>query len=122
MPAAPSEISRGALDTVAPLFKRPGRQRPRAAEHAHLEQRRALRRLLHNVVQRVAQYICDTTVVDFVAHHELRIDHVYETFYTLIMGLLMYIRTHPDVPDETVKGNHRLDTPHRGLYRQVSGA
>ena len=58
---------------------------------------------LHNVVQRVAQYICDTTVVDFVAHHELRIDHVYETFYTLIMGLLMYIRTHPDVPDETVK-------------------
>ena len=58
---------------------------------------------LHNVVQRVAQYICDTTVVDFIAHHELRIDHVYETFYTLIMGLLMYIRTHPDVPDETVK-------------------
>ena len=58
---------------------------------------------LHNVVQRVAQYICDTTVVDFVAHHDLRIDHVYETFYTLIMGLLMYIRTHPDVPDETVK-------------------
>lgn len=55
------------------------------------------------MVQRVAQYICDTTVVDFVAHHELRIDHVYETFYTLIMGLLMYIRTHPDVPDETVK-------------------
>ena len=51
----------------------------------------------------MAQYICDTTVVDFVAHHELRIDHVYETFYTLIMGLLMYIRTHPDVPDETVK-------------------
>ena len=58
---------------------------------------------LHNVVQRVAQYICDTTVVDFVAHHDLCIDHVYETFYTLIMGLLMYIRTHPDVPDETVK-------------------
>ena len=93
----------GALDTVAPLFKRlvvsatSCRARsPRAAV-------RSTAAFLHNVVQRVAQYICDTTVVDFVAHHELRIDHVYETFYTLIMGLLMYIRTHPDVPDETVK-------------------
>ena len=48
-------------------------------------------------------YLCETTVIDFTTHHELRIDHVYETFYTLVMGLLMYIRTHPDVPDETVK-------------------
>ncbi len=55
------------------------------------------------MVQRVAQYICDTTVVDFVAHHELRIDHVYETFYTLIMGLFDVYPHAPDVPDETVK-------------------
>ena len=58
---------------------------------------------LHHAVERVAHYLCETTVIDFTTHHELRIDHVYETFYTLVMGLLMYIRTHPDVPDETVK-------------------
>ena len=63
----------GALDTVAPLFKR--------------------------LV--VSGHELPSTLTS--SHHELRIDHVYETFYTLIMGLLMYIRTHPDVPDETVK-------------------
>ena len=93
----------GALDTVAPLFKRlvaSGHELPSTLTSSSGALNGGF---LHNVVQRVAQYICDTTVVDFVAHHELRIDHVYETFYTLIMGLLMYIRTHPDVPDETVK-------------------
>ena len=103
----------GALDTVAPLFKRlvvSGHELPSTLTSSSGA---LYGGFLHNVVQRVAQYICDTTVVDFVAHHELRIDHVYETFYTLIMGLLMYIRT---------QGNHRLDTPYRGLYRQVSGA
>ena len=93
----------GALDTVAPLFKRlvaSGHELPSTLTSSSGA---LYGGFLHNVVQRVAQYICDTTVVDFVAHHELRIDHVYETFYTLIMGLLMYIRTHPDVPDETVK-------------------
>ena len=93
----------GALDTVAPLFKRlvaSGHELPSTLTSSSGA---LYGGFLHNVVQRVAQYICDTTVVDFVTHHELRIDHVYETFYTLIMGLLMYIRTHPDVPDETVK-------------------
>ena len=93
----------GALDTVVPLFKRlvaSGHELPSTLTSSSGA---LYGGFLHNVVQRVAQYICDTTVVDFVAHHELRIDHVYETFYTLIMGLLMYIRTHPDVPDETVK-------------------
>uniref|UniRef100_UPI0040262752 TetR/AcrR family transcriptional regulator n=1 Tax=Collinsella sp. TaxID=1965294 RepID=UPI0040262752 len=86
----------GALDTVAPLFKRlvvSGHELPSTLTSSSGA---LYGGFLHNVVQRVAQYICDTTVVDFVAHHELRIDHVYETFYTLIMGLLMYIRTHPD--------------------------
>ena len=82
----------GALDTVAPLFKRlvvSGHELPSTLTSSSGA---LYGGFLHNVVQRVAQYIC-----------ELRIDHVYETFYTLIMGLLMYIRTHPDVPDETVK-------------------
>ncbi|MFR3451892.1 MAG: hypothetical protein ACLTSX_10480 [Collinsella sp.] len=42
-------------------------------------------------------------MVDFAAHHEVRIDHLYETFYVLITGLIMFVRTHPDEPEGTIK-------------------
>lgn len=93
----------GALDTVAPLFKRlvvDGHELPTTLTSGSGA---LYGGFLHHAVERVAHYLCETTVADFIAHHDLRIDHVYETFYTLVMGLLMYIRTHPDVPDETVK-------------------
>ena len=66
----------GALDTIAPLFKRlvaSGHELPSTLTSSSGA---LYGGFLHNVVQRVAQYICDTTVMDFVAHHELRIDHV----------------------------------------------
>ena len=93
----------GALDTVAPLFKRlvvDGHELPATLTSGSGA---LYGGFLHNAVERVAHYLCETTVADFIARHDLRIDHVYETFYTLVMGLLMYIRTHPEVPDETVK-------------------
>ena len=93
----------GALDTVAPLFKRlvvDGHELPATLTSGSGA---LYGGFLHHAVERVAHYLCETTVADFIAHHDLRIDHVYETFYTLVMGLLMYIRTHPNVPDETVK-------------------
>lgn len=58
---------------------------------------------VHRVADRTARYICESTVVDFAALHEVRIDHLYETFYVLITGLVMFVRTNPDVPEETVK-------------------
>lgn len=58
---------------------------------------------VHRVADRTARYICESTVVDFVALHEVRIDHLYETFYVLITGLVMFVRANPDVPEETVK-------------------
>lgn len=58
---------------------------------------------VHRVADRTAQYICESTVVDFAALHEVRIDHLYETFYVLITGLVMFVRANPDVPEETVK-------------------
>lgn len=93
----------GALDSVAPLFKRlvaDGHELPATLTSGSGA---LYGGFLHHAVERVAHYLCETTVADFIARHDLRIDHVYETFYTLVMGLLMYIRTHPDVPDETVK-------------------
>lgn len=58
---------------------------------------------VHRVADRTARYICQSTVVDFAAIHEVRIDHLYETFYVLITGLVMFVRANPDVPEETVK-------------------
>ncbi len=58
---------------------------------------------VHRVADRTARYICESTVVDFASLHEVRIDHLYETFYVLITGLIMYVRTHPDVELETLK-------------------
>lgn len=58
---------------------------------------------VHRVADRTARYICKSTVVDFAALHEVRIDHLYETFYVLITGLVMFVRANPDVPEETVK-------------------
>lgn len=58
---------------------------------------------VHRVADRTARYICELTVVDFAALHEVRIDHLYETFYVLITGLVMFVRANPDVPEETVK-------------------
>ena len=55
------------------------------------------------MADRVATYIVDTTVRDYGALHEIRIEHVYETFYVLILGIVGYLRTHPDVDDEVLK-------------------
>ena len=58
---------------------------------------------VHRVADRTARYMCASTVVDFAAQHEVRIDHLYETFYVLITGLIMYVRTSPDAPEEVIK-------------------
>ena len=54
---------------------------------------------VNRVADRVATYIVDTTVRDYGALHEIRIEHVYETFYVLILGIVGHLRTHPDVHD-----------------------
>lgn len=43
------------------------------------------------------------TVQDYAQNHPVDIDHVYETFYILIMGICGYVRTHRDAPDEVLR-------------------
>ena len=50
-----------------------------------------------------ATYIVETTVADFGRLHEVRIDHVYETFYMLILGIVGYMRQHPEGSDDVLK-------------------
>lgn len=58
---------------------------------------------VNRVADQTATYIIDTTVRDYATLHDVRINHVYETFYMLILGLCGYIRTHRDAPDEVLQ-------------------
>lgn len=56
----------------------------------------------NRVADHATKYILDTTVRDYEARHEIRIDHLYETFYILIMGVIGYLRQHPDADDSVI--------------------
>lgn len=58
---------------------------------------------LNRVADRTASYIVETTVRDYESLHEIKIDHVYETFYVLIAGIVGFVRRHPEVDDEVLK-------------------
>lgn len=58
---------------------------------------------LNRVADKIARYIVDSTVVDYAIYHEVAIDHVYETFYVLIIGLAGYLRRNPQVNDDVLK-------------------
>lgn len=100
----PGDIE-GALDQAAHLLKSMvrGDSDHTARSVAHGGDASLYASFVHRVADRTARYVCSSTVVDFAARHEVRIDHLYETFYVLITGLIMYVRTHPDSPEETIK-------------------
>ena len=58
---------------------------------------------INRVADRMAVYFMETTVQDYAQNHPVDIDHVYETFYILIMGICGYVRTHRDAPDEVLR-------------------
>ncbi|MCI1935803.1 MAG: TetR/AcrR family transcriptional regulator [Bifidobacteriaceae bacterium] len=58
---------------------------------------------MDKVADRISHYIQETTVKDFVKHHHLAILNVRETFYMMIVGLISYIRAHPDTEPAIVK-------------------
>ena len=58
---------------------------------------------INRVADRMAAYFVETTVQDYAQNHPVDIDHVYETFYILIMGICGYVRTHRDAPDEVLR-------------------
>lgn len=58
--------------------------------------------LVNRVAHHTASYIIETTVQDYSALHEVEIEHLYETFYVLIVGVIGYLRTHPDADDSVV--------------------
>ena len=57
---------------------------------------------INRVADHTALYLMQTTVQDYAEHHEIWINHLYETFYVLIMGVIGYLRTHPDANDSVL--------------------
>lgn len=56
----------------------------------------------NRVAHHTATYLIETTVQDYEKLHEIRISHLYETFYVLILGVIGYLRTHPDADDAVI--------------------
>ena len=57
---------------------------------------------VNRVADHTANYILETTVRDYAELHEVRIHHLYETFYVLILGVIGYLRQHPDADDQVI--------------------
>ena len=95
----------GSLDTIAHMLKNMvvNQNDVMSQSVIHSGNAALYASFVHRAADRLARYMCSSTVVDFAAHHEVRIDHLYETFYVLITGLVMFVRTHPDAPEETIK-------------------
>ncbi len=58
---------------------------------------------VNRTADRVASFMETHTVVDYARLHDVEIQHVYETFYVLFSGLVVYVRRYPDVSDEVLK-------------------
>lgn len=57
---------------------------------------------VNRVADETTRYIIDTTVRDYANLHDIRIEHLYETFYVLILGVIGYLRRHPDADDTVI--------------------
>ncbi len=97
----------GALDSVVAFLRSEV-----LGENAHNPFRRALAthenaslylEFTNRVADSVSRYIVESTVRDYGRLHEVRIDHVYETFYILVLGLIGFMRQHPDADDSVLK-------------------
>ena len=60
-------------------------------------------KFLHRAAEALAHYVVETTVEDYKAYHDVHIDHHYETFYVLIIGMVGFMRRYPDAPDELLE-------------------
>ncbi|MEI3377120.1 MAG: TetR/AcrR family transcriptional regulator [Coriobacteriales bacterium] len=57
---------------------------------------------VNRVADETTRYIIDTTVRDYAELHDIRIQHPYETFYVLVLGVIGYLRKHPDADDAII--------------------
>ena len=98
----------GALDSIVKLirnllFDGDAAHKPFRKALATRENAALYLQFINRVAEASAAYIVETTVRDFGRLHEVRIEHVYETFYMLTLGIIGYLRQHPETNDEVLK-------------------
>jgi hypothetical protein len=74
-------------------------------------------RFSQQTARTLAEYLTRTTVAEYARYHRVEIRHPYEEFYLLIIGLMSYMRTHPNASDELV-ADLIADTLHLDLGSQ----
>lgn len=57
---------------------------------------------LNRATESLSKYVVETTVADYRKYHDIEIEHISETFYVLITGLVAYLRNNPETDDETL--------------------
>lgn len=57
---------------------------------------------VNRVTHHIATHMIEHTVADYRKLHEVRIEHLYETFYVLVAGVIGYLRNHPDADDAVI--------------------
>lgn len=67
---------------------------------------------VNRVADETTRYIIDTTVRDYADLHDIRIEHLYETFYVLILGVIGYLRRHPDARRHRYRRRDCADAPY----------
>lgn len=94
----------GALDTLVPVLRRALFERDSFRRALASRENAALYiDFINRVADQAARYIVATTVQDYERLHEVRIEHVYESFYVLILGVAGYVRSHPEAPDAVIE-------------------
>ena len=97
----------GALDSMVALIRRElfdeNANKPFRRALATYENSSLYLQFINRVADAAARSITESTVRDYGRLHEVRIEHVYETFYLLTLGLVGYMRQHPEADDEVLK-------------------
>lgn len=110
----PGNIDKALTDCIS-LFRRylhpDGTQTPRLPR---IEDARLQIRFVDRAVSALVETLSVTTIPAYAAAHRIDIDHVPQTFYVLIHGLIALARSEPDIPDrvlaDIVRQTLRLET------------
>lgn len=58
---------------------------------------------LQRAAEALARFLTDVTAKEYEEAHGVKIKHVYDTFYLLIIGVVGYVRRYPDASDELLE-------------------
>ncbi len=99
----PGNIDRALIDCIA-VFRHhlrttsdPLREDLQRIEHAGI-----YNRFLDRAVRAVVDCFQATTVQAYARQHKIELEHVYETFYVLVYGLVGFVRNNPQASDDVL--------------------